>query len=326
MPLRLEVPPWWIDAISAGRSEWAAGRRRGDRIGLGLDLPERAAEILRRQPELVDDPRLEDQHQRARHDGHRDDRPAQRADDEDGHLELDAADQVRTDPAAQQPIACPQVPGEPRTESLLQVDRRLLGGGRAAGVLQAAVHLPPRRRRLQRVQIAELVEEDDPDPEPEVRRPARGRALPARQRERAGEHADPVELVVEPAAEDGPGPVEPGELAGDAVEDEAQVVQDRADGEPPRTGGPETPCRAQAQDQRPTESRLGVSDVRFAMNRTRRPASGSTRKTVHQASRALYVRDRTSSIVNRAVTMPPMPRLRRTRRRALGCLLLLVGS
>src|SRR3569833_2443478 len=111
MPLRLEVPPWWIDAIAARRPEWAAGRRRGDRIGLGLDLPERAAEILRRQPELVDDPHLEDQHQHARHDGHRDNRPSQRADYEDCHLELVAADQVRTDPAARRPGAGPRGPG-----------------------------------------------------------------------------------------------------------------------------------------------------------------------------------------------------------------------
>jgi hypothetical protein len=50
---------------------------------------------------------------------------------------------------------------------------------------------------------------------------------------------------------------------------------------------------------------FGVMLVRLAVNFTRREASGSTSSTVHQASRALYVRSRTSWSVKFAMGSCP---------------------
>ena len=139
-------------------------------------------------------------------------------------------------------------------------------------------------------------------------------ARPSARRRRPDAH--PVEDVVQPRAEHRSRPVEPGDLPVHAVEDEAQVVEHRAAtatssrGSRPPSSRP-LPGRGAA----PGSTRFGLRDARFAVTHEP-PGDGSTSRTVHQASRPLYVRDRTSSIVNRVVTMPHSCR---APHRARGC-------
>jgi hypothetical protein len=103
---------------------------------------------------------------------------------------------------------------------------------------------------LERVHVAEHVEEGHRERQPEVDHPSGALVLPAHQRDRAGQHPDAVEDVVEPGAEDRAGAGEPGQLAVHAVQHEAQVVEHRAHDQPAPVGALEAGGGAEAQHQR----------------------------------------------------------------------------
>jgi hypothetical protein len=63
----------------------------------------------------------------------------------------------------------------------------------------------------------------------QVDRAVGGRELATRQRQGTDEDPHAVEDIVEPAAEDRPGPLQASDLAVHAVEDEAPVVEDGSD-------------------------------------------------------------------------------------------------
>src|SRR5690606_2486965 len=76
----------------------------------------------------------------------------------------------------------------------------------------------------------------------------------------------------------------------------------------PATSHGQPPWAKQAAEARPSTpaprvSWLGVIEVWLAVQTTSRPASGSTRNTVHQASRFLYVRSWISASVKAVIVL-----------------------
>lgn len=181
-------------------------------------------------------------------------------------------------------------------EDDLRLLGRRLGGLRGLGSVPGVLQLLDLRTHrhahlvdLQGVDIPEHVEENHDKRRDQVPGAIRTEVLAAHQGERAEEHPDAVEDVVEPAAEDSAVALQAGQLSVDAVEDEADVVEPAPminDWVSPRRKNPAEP---RPTNRAPQVTPLGVMNPKRAIRMSTRVATGSTRSTVHQASRFLHV-------------------------------------